>query len=64
VFIYTATYFGYHRYNLPQDIVSLAQYAMNRGVMLVLEIDVPGHAASWGAGRPDVMANCEVQLPI
>jgi len=41
-------------------MVSLAQYAMHRGVMLVLEIDVPGHAASWGRGRPDVMANCEV----
>jgi N-acetyl-beta-hexosaminidase len=50
----------YFRYNLPDDVAHVAAYAMSRGVRLVLELDVPGHAASWGAGQPGVMADCEV----
>ena len=32
------------------DISTVSTYAYNRGVELVIEIDVPGHAASWTKG--------------
>eukprot|EP00602_Paraphysomonas_sp_CaronLab_P004172 CAMPEP_0185024066 /NCGR_PEP_ID=MMETSP1103-20130426/6975_1 /TAXON_ID=36769 /ORGANISM="Paraphysomonas bandaiensis, Strain Caron Lab Isolate" /LENGTH=505 /DNA_ID=CAMNT_0027556915 /DNA_START=40 /DNA_END=1557 /DNA_ORIENTATION=+ len=43
------------------DISALTAYAADRGVRLLPEIDVPGHAASWTAGYPDVMADCFVK---
>jgi hexosaminidase len=43
----------------PSDIKSLKDYAMkNYGIMIILEIDVPGHAYSWGIGYPDIVAKC------
>lgn len=38
-----------------QDIIS---YAKARGVRTVIEIDVPGHAASWATGMPDLTVKC------
>ena len=46
-----------HIYTL-NDIQMLKLYAANRGVQLLPEIDVPGHAASWNAGYPNIMAKC------
>ena len=40
------------------DIQGVVQYGSDRGVRVLLEIDVPGHAASWTKGYPDVMADC------
>jgi hexosaminidase len=40
------------------DIKELNTYAANRGVRLFIEIDVPGHAASWQYGYPRIMADC------
>mmetsp|Transcript_3994 Transcript_3994/g.8994 ORF Transcript_3994/g.8994 Transcript_3994/m.8994 type:complete len:532 (-) Transcript_3994:311-1906(-) len=40
------------------DVAELQSYARDRGVMLLLEVDVPGHAASWTKGKPEVMADC------
>ena len=41
-----------------EDITTLTSYAADRGVRLLLEIDVPGHAASWTKGYPHIMAKC------
>lgn len=40
------------------DIQYITDYAYYRGIRIVYEIDVPGHAASWGAGYPEVVADC------
>jgi hexosaminidase len=40
------------------DLKALNEYASNRGVRLLLEVDIPGHAASWAAGYPEIMADC------
>jgi len=40
------------------DVAAISAYAIDRGVRLLVEIDVPGHAASWQAGHPDLMADC------
>mmetsp|Transcript_18950 Transcript_18950/g.39059 ORF Transcript_18950/g.39059 Transcript_18950/m.39059 type:complete len:471 (-) Transcript_18950:214-1626(-) len=41
-----------------QSVAALAAFAADRGVRLVIEVDVPGHAASWGAGFPALLADC------
>jgi hexosaminidase len=40
------------------DILSLTEYAYARGVEIIFEIDVPGHAAGWTKGKPEIMADC------
>lgn len=43
------------------DISDISSYAKDRGVEMIVEVDVPGHAASWAAGRPDIMADCFIK---
>lgn len=38
-----------------EQIKELSLYATDRGVRILYEVDVPGHAASWGAGYPSVI---------
>lgn len=44
-----------------QNLQDMVQYARDRGVRLVIEVDVPGHAASWTKGYPQIMADCFVK---
>eukprot|EP01106_Pelomyxa_sp_JSP_P000973 TRINITY_DN1143_c0_g1_i5.p1 TRINITY_DN1143_c0_g1~~TRINITY_DN1143_c0_g1_i5.p1 ORF type:complete len:516 (+),score=96.17 TRINITY_DN1143_c0_g1_i5:68-1549(+) len=39
-------------------ISSVVQYATDRGVRVLPEFDMPGHAASWGVGYPNVTVYC------
>lgn len=41
-----------------EDIKSVQDYAHSLGVEVIYELDIPGHAASWTAGKPSVMADC------
>eukprot|EP01104_Vermistella_antarctica_P009494 TRINITY_DN2444_c0_g1_i3.p1 TRINITY_DN2444_c0_g1~~TRINITY_DN2444_c0_g1_i3.p1 ORF type:complete len:421 (+),score=77.81 TRINITY_DN2444_c0_g1_i3:70-1332(+) len=45
-------------YNLT-DIAGVVAYGKQRGVRVVPEFDVPGHAASWGLGYPNITATCD-----
>ncbi|KAH3745562.1 beta-hexosaminidase 1 [Pelomyxa schiedti] len=47
------SYSIWERYS-PLDITSLVEYARQRGIRIVVEIDMPGHAASWCLGYPEV----------
>ncbi|KAK5578513.1 hypothetical protein RB653_008185 [Dictyostelium firmibasis] len=38
-----------------KDIKSIIQHAKERGIRVELEIDMPGHAYSWGIGYPEVL---------
>lgn len=40
------------------DIKQVVAHAADRGISVLIEVDVPGHAASWRVGRPDLMAQC------
>jgi hexosaminidase len=46
-----------HVYTM-QDVEMLTEYAAERGVRVLPEIDIPGHAASWTQGYPEIMADC------
>lgn len=38
-----------------RQISALIQYAYLRGIVIIPEIDSPGHVRSWGAGYPEVV---------
>ena len=42
-----------------QDVGELVAYGAARGVRVLLELESPGHAASYGAGFPAIMAACQ-----
>jgi len=46
-------YSSQERYTV-EDAASIVEYARQRGVRVMVEIDNPGHAASWCAGYPEV----------
>ena len=37
------------------QLVALGTYALDRGVLLVPEFDMPAHSSSWGASHPEIM---------
>eukprot|EP00943_MAST-04B_sp_MAST-4B-sp1_P005514 g5514.t1 len=41
-----------------EDILKIIKYAFYRGIEIIPEIDVPGHAASWGHGYPNIIVDC------
>ena len=41
------------------DQKAIAAYAWERGIMILLEFDVPGHCASWAAGDPSLVITGE-----
>ncbi len=40
------------------DLSHLRSFAFERGVEIIFELDVPGHAAAWTKGKPEIMADC------
>jgi hypothetical protein len=41
----------------PQELKDIVQYAKSKGIVIIPEINVPGHAASWG-GIPELIVQC------
>lgn len=50
----------------PEDVSALLRYAKDRGVRIVLELDMPGHNWTYSVAFPHLFANCsgEKGLPI
>jgi hexosaminidase len=40
------------------DVTSIVDYALDRGVRVLPEIDGPGHAYAWGKGYPNIVSSC------
>ncbi|XP_078429452.1 beta-hexosaminidase 1 [Wolffia australiana] len=51
--LWNGSYTKWERYTI-EDAYDLVEYAKRRGVNIMPEIDVPGHAESWGIGYPDL----------
>jgi len=45
-------------YTIAQQ-VEMAQYAWERGVMILVEFDVPGHSSSWAACNASLVVACD-----
>ena len=43
-----------------QDIIDITEYAKNRSVIVMIEIDTPAHTYSWGVSHPDLMACTDI----
>lgn len=41
-----------------EDIQQVVTYAYLRGIRVMLEVDIPGHAYSWGVGDSSLTASC------
>lgn len=40
------------------DLRDIVKYATDRGIRVVPELDMPGHAYSWGFGYPELIVKC------
>merc|ERR1719273_20131 len=46
-----------------EDMAHIVQYAKNRGIRIIPEIDVPAHTRSWALAYPDISAHCPKYNP-
>ena len=51
------------RYSLA-DLADLVEYSRLRAVRVLIETDMPGHAASWCAGYPELCPSATCQQPL
>lgn len=47
-----------------QDVKDLVEYARLRGVKVMIEFDMPGHAGSWCAGYPEICPSPTCTQPL
>ena len=38
-----------------ENMSNIVEYAFERGVIVIPEFDMPAHASSWGAGKPNIV---------
>lgn len=43
-------------YFTQQEIKDIVQYAFERGIRVIPEFDIPGHATSWAVGYPELIS--------
>eukprot|EP00899_Mesostigma_viride_P012792 jgi/Mesvir1/21513/Mv03956-RA.1 len=61
--LWEASYTPDERYSVA-DMEEVVEYARRRGVRVVPEYDVPGHAASWGVGYPELWPRADCKEPL
>ncbi|XP_073000288.1 beta-hexosaminidase 3 [Typha latifolia] len=61
--LWNGAYSNSERYTMA-DALEIVKYAEKRGVNVLAEIDVPGHARSWGVGYPSLWPSSNCQEPL
>ncbi|KAM2202411.1 hypothetical protein ACFX1R_002125 [Malus domestica] len=61
--LWNGAYTKWERYTV-EDAIEIVNFAKTRGVNVMAEVDVPGHAASWGTGYPDLWPSPSCKEPL
>ncbi|KAF8396729.1 hypothetical protein HHK36_018359 [Tetracentron sinense] len=61
--LWKGAYTKWERYTV-EDAYEIVEFAKMRGINVMAEIDVPGHAESWGAGYPDLWPSPACREPL
>ncbi|OMO82896.1 hypothetical protein COLO4_22777 [Corchorus olitorius] len=61
--LWNGAYSTSERYTVA-DAAEVVSYAQKRGVNVLAEVDVPGHALSWGFGYPSLWPSKDCQQPL
>ncbi|XP_073129204.1 beta-hexosaminidase 1 [Henckelia pumila] len=61
--LWKGAYTKWERYTMD-DAYDIVNYAKLRGINVMAEVDVPGHAESWGIGYPDLWPSPSCREPL
>ncbi|KAJ6892271.1 hypothetical protein NC651_025468 [Populus alba x Populus x berolinensis] len=61
--LWKGSYTKWERYTV-EDAYEIVDFAKMRGINVMAEIDVPGHAESWGTGYPDLWPSPSCREPL
>ncbi|GBG59262.1 hypothetical protein CBR_g32277 [Chara braunii] len=61
--LWNGAYSEQERYT-TEDVKEVVEYARQRGVRVMMELDVPGHAASWGVGYQELWPSAACREPL
>ncbi|EOY18353.1 Beta-hexosaminidase 1 isoform 2 [Theobroma cacao] len=61
--LWKGSYTKWERYTV-EDASEIVSFAKMRGIHVMAEVDVPGHAESWGAGYPDLWPTSSCREPL
>ncbi|KAL8050352.1 hypothetical protein ABFX02_06G077400 [Erythranthe guttata] len=61
--LWKGAYTKWERYTVD-DASEIVNFAKMRGINVMAEVDVPGHAESWGTGYPDLWPSASCKEPL
>ncbi|CAJ1977722.1 unnamed protein product [Sphenostylis stenocarpa] len=61
--LWKGSYSNWERYTI-EDAHEIVNFSKMRGINVMAEVDVPGHAASWGVGYPDLWPSPSCNQPL
>jgi hexosaminidase len=61
--LWNGAYSHQERYTV-KDVAEIVEYARTRGVRVMMEIDLPGHADSWCVGYPEICPSTNCTSPL
>ncbi|CAL9007965.1 unnamed protein product [Prunus brigantina] len=61
--LWKGSYTKWERYTV-EDAIEIVSFAKTRGINVMAEVDVPGHAESWGAGYPNLWPSTSCKEPL
>ncbi|KAH6762676.1 beta-hexosaminidase 1 [Perilla frutescens var. hirtella] len=61
--LWNGAYTKWERYTID-DASEIVDFAKKRGINVMAEVDVPGHAESWGTGYPDLWPSPSCREPL